>query len=581
MTRTVIFLVFCTTAFAGRPVLLEAEAHLSHAVVEVADDACSGAAFARSELGKYQPLLRAEIPTELGEGQHTLWLRRRGGPVQVKRTVEEKQIPARWHYVEEVEFVWEKVGTWSREQWGTEIVIITGAKSSPAAEVDALVWSAEPEPDLDALLPALPVAALSVQWDQGVRLIPAEIMGLNGFAAYNPAVTEQPGYLENLAHMRPGYLRVHHAELMADSKKSKGAGWMNHQDRKWDAERVLSALRPLREAGHQLIPCIPHWPDWMDADDDGYLDANQFLPFAKLCAELVRIVNQEGSNLPSILDWEITNELDERYHQRFYEAGKPDRLPELVRLYQLIAREMKRMDQRIRTGGPSAMNSYNFDFHQRFISACASEIDFYTVHLYVSGKSTEPDSLIWKRADSPAYPIARIRDLLDAASGGIRIPLHLNEYNIGYDWRKADQRMVTGFGAVWDAWFMFAALEAGADAAAAWNECDGVYGKTTAKHQRRPAAELWHLLTRHVTGLQRQAVWQQPSSDLKAVASTSADAKSRSLLVINRGARARTVVLNTTMKATRHDMDRTGLTSTSHQGDTVHVPAGSLALFVW
>jgi hypothetical protein len=566
----------------AKGVVLQAEAHMSSGAQVISDATCSGGGYARQMQGGYVPVVTVPVPETLASGSQEVWVRRRGGAVQMKRRVGAHQQPEPWCYSQETEFIWQRLGRWPGEELGSALVFIGGAKAEPAAELDAIYITPETASaaDLDALLPALPEVPLSIAWDQPQRSLTADAFGLNGFAAVNPDTTANERYLANLAHMRPGFLRVHHADLMEDSRKTKGAGWLHHGTRAWDAARMLAALKPLREAGHRLMPCIPHWPDWMDADDDKRLDADQYDAFARLCAELVRMVNAEESGLLPILDWEITNELDERYHQRFHEAKEPDHLADMVRLYQTVAHAMKKADPRIRTGGPSAMNSYNFDFHQRFITACAADLDFYSTHLYVSGKSGESDSLIFQKASGPQFPIRRLRAYLDEASPRRHIPLYVNEFNISYDWRQGDRRMTTGFGAVWDAWFILTALEVGAEATAAWNECDGTFGKTTPKHERRLGAEAYHWWTQHLIGTQVRATL--PDADAAQIKACAVMAKGQKrLLVVNRGARPRTVRLSEPGAGTLHTMLCMEAGTAAHSGELLRVPGQSFVLLVW
>jgi hypothetical protein len=573
------FLLLSALRLAAEPLCFQAETFLQSGAARMEDAACSDGAFARQVKGEYAPVIRVRIGEEdLGAGEFTVWVRRRGAAVQMKRVVGGKQSEGKWLYAVEADFVWERLGRWSREALGQELLFITAGKSSSPVDMDAVVISADDGPALDALLPELPMVPMTMDWKTKVRDISADAFGLNAFMAHDPQVTNHANYLANLSYMTKGKLRLHHSDSMEDSAKSKH-GWMNHRTRTWDAAKVSAALAPLRAAGHELVPCIPHWPTWMDADEDGFLDEEQVEPFASLCAELVRLVNLDQPGVAPMLDWEVTNELDERYHQRFHEAKKKDRLAELVTIYQAVARRMKAVDPRIRVGGISAMNSYNFDFHERFVQACAADLDFYSVHLYVSGKASEPDSVIFKKADGPQYPIAQIRRFLDQASPQRHIPLVLNEFNIGYDWRQQDRRMTTGFGAVWDAWFVLTALEAGADATAAWNECDGVYGKTTAKHERRLGAEAYHLLTTHCIGVQHPASVVTATADIRASAISSESGKR--LLLVHRGTRPRRVKLQDRVVATKHVITLQDIQQTAHEGDEVELAPGSLTLLRW
>ena len=75
---------------------------------------------------------------------------------------------------------------------------------------------------------------------------------------------------------------------------------------------------PGSRPGTTLLINVPNWPDWMDADHDGFLDADQTDAYARLCADLVRIVN--GDLKKRVVYWEVTNERDELYFVNFHQA---------------------------------------------------------------------------------------------------------------------------------------------------------------------------------------------------------------------------------------------------------------------
>ena len=128
------------------------------------------------------------------------------------------------------------------------------------------------------------------------------------------------------------------------------------------------------------------------------------------------------------------------------------------------------------------------------------------------------------------------RKALTAAVPGRSIPLFLDEYNVSWTWETRDPRMTDVKSAVFDALAVTSAVTHGAAGTAAWNECDGIYGKMDDAYHLRPSATLFHLLNAHMIGPVVSAVSADPQSVVAYAVKT---ARGRSLLLINRTARAR------------------------------------------
>ena len=187
---------------------------------------------------------------------------------------------------------------------------------------------------------------------------------------------------------------------------------------------------------------------------------------------------------------------------------------------------------------PAVANAYNTDFHEQFIALTAPELDFYSIHLYVSGDPKDSDSHILSKADKIDYPVEMVKKILAKNSKDREIPVSVNEYNIAWSWETREERMTTGFGAVWDAWFMMTLFSSGADSAAAWNESDGIYGKFSQDGERRPAAHLYHVLNTEFTGPIARLETDEPD-DIAALTTEAGDR----LLISHRGLRDRKIVL--------------------------------------
>jgi hypothetical protein len=150
----------------------------------------------------------------------------------------------------------------------------------------------------------------------------------------------------------------------------------------------------------------------------------------------------------------------------------------------------------------------------------------------------------------------------------------MDEYNINWDWKQEDKRMNDWRSAVWDAAFCVSAINAGADGTAAWNECDGAYGKTTRDHVRRPAADSFHLINSLLPGTSVPAEIDAPeSSGVRVLAILRPDER-KALLLLNIGTRPRTLT-GVTGKATM--IQKEGMTTHTLENE-ISLPPLSLAV---
>ncbi len=554
---------------------------------KVLDDAeASGGKFVqRAE--PYQPVLVATVPPGLGDSLG-VWLRRRGESVQLKAIDPDgKQRELKWDYGQPKEWVWTFFGRFPRATLGERITVIRGASKTAMADVDVVVFSSDEPFNPDTALPPPPPIAVTVDWAKVTGRATRRHFGLNGYAAVDPKGALDPAYQANMEFMAPGLVRLHHGALMHDSQ-NEGVGWLDHAQRQWDAAkigRVLAAVTP-RDA--TLMICIPEFPAWMDADHDGRLDAGQGEAFAQLCADLVKLVNHGPGR--RVEYWEVTNELDGAYYKNFHRDGgtgplldpaKPDRLDELIAIFNQCAAAMKRADPAIKVGGPAVANSYLIDFHRRFIEGAQQQLDFYSYHLYVSGSAGESDAAIMAKGTAAAGPTREIVKRLRAARPARPIEAILDEFNISWTWKVRDPRMTGSKGAVFDALTAVSAITAGADTATAWNDRDGIYGKTGGKNERRPGADWLHLANEFLIG---EICATTTSAEKAVVPFAVRTARGQSLLLINRDSRRREVRLtlgeNGEGSWQRHEISATGTTVREEApGHTVTLPEHSLTLW--
>lgn len=387
---------------------------------------------------------------------------------------------------------------------------------------------------------------VAVNWDHALDTASAHAYGLNSFQGFNPAVAGSANYTSKLGYMNPGLVRFHSWEMMRDSKAADGQnGWLDNANHTWDADKISQALTGFQAVHSDMLMNIPGWPAWMDTDQDGYLDADQFDAYAAFCAELVKIINVDHHF--GVKFWEPTNEQDDRYYTSLVNGGKPDRLDELVLIYNKAAKAMKAVDPAIRTGGLAFARPDLKPQVQRFVELAVQEtapttLDFLTYHFYGSGDLTQSDETIYNRPYNPtdasantlATTTASIRTILDTESPARHIPLWLDEYNISWSWTNDDPRMHNEKGAAFDALAMIYAHKYGADGTTAWNDYDGVYGKLTGSDYRlQPNAQTYQLLNNYFVGTTVETTSESEAKIVSYAVKNDEDG-THSLMLVNR-----------------------------------------------
>jgi hypothetical protein len=284
---------------------------------------------------------------------------------------------------------------------------------------------------------------------------------------------------------------------------------------------------------------IPTWPDWMDADRDGFLDRNQFDNYARLCADLVKIVNKDAQF--NVKYWEVTNEKDDHYFTQFHDNGgwgglkdsaKPDRLDELITIYNKAAVAMKKVDSSISVGGPGIARPDLQPFYVPFIKRTVNNLDFFTYHFYATGSASTADQDVYNATRAIGDYTNTIVQALKTASPNRTIPAILGEYNISWTWETRDPRMTNHKGVVFDALSIVRALSNGAFATLAWNEKDGIYGKMDDQGNLRPGGDFLRLLNQYMVG-DRVSVTTSHESAVTPFAVSNSVLGYRSCLLIN------------------------------------------------
>jgi hypothetical protein len=395
--------------------------------------------------------------------------------------------------------------------------------------------------------PASPPVAITVDWKRGVASATPRSYGLNAFSGFDPAITTNPTYQANLRFMAPGLLRLHNWGMMGDSGKDS-SGWIDTTHQRWDAAKIKAALAGF-SLYQPLLINIPGWPKWLDKDKDGFLDSDQTEAYAQFCAQLVQIVNHDLKK--RVVYWEVTNEQDGRYFVDLHtngswgplkDAARPDRVEELANIYNRCAAAMKAVDPMIQVGGPAIERPDLTEFVRRFARVAGRHLDFFSYHAYASGSAADMDDAVFDRAVGFGEAAQVIVETLRAESPSHPIPLFFDEFNISWTWETRDSRMTSVKGAVFDALAITSAVTHGTAVTAAWNECDGIYGKMDNDYHLRPSATLYHWLNTDFVGKVASVISTDPKSVAAYAVLTSAGWKS--LLLINRSAQDQQITLS-------------------------------------
>lgn len=538
-----VLLLGCTCLGAAE-ILIEAES--SGAGQRIDDPLASGGAATRSERA-WEPLIRLTRPGVEAGAAVALWVRHRGGPLQLKTTTADGTVAEQpWAWGRPTVWTWTCLGRFpSTVAAGGALVIRGGEGESPL--VDTALWTAADAPEPEDPGPT-PTVVVKVDWNSPIGAAGQGAYGLNIFRGWDEQIAGDARYQADLTEMAPGFVRFHTAEGMSGSGPSS---WLDHATHTWKRDKIAAVFAVFPRNGADVLITINTFPPWMDADHDGFLDADQRTAWASLCAELVRIVNVEIK--AGVRWWEITNEWDDQYHNHLVQEGKPSRVDELVAAYCAAAVAMKAVDPTIRTGGPAAIRPDLLDGLRKFVRGAKSQLDFFSYHAYASGAATDPDAQIFgPRIQAILRATESVKEMV-ATEAGRPLPILLDEYNISWTWETRDPRMVSYKGAVFDSLTVAAALTAGATVTTAWNEMDGIYGKIGNDFALRPQGRLFALLNAHGRGTVVATTPSIREAETAIVAYAVKTQAGRMLMLVNR------------TNQTRHlDAGATGFTAAGH-----------------
>jgi len=313
--------------------------------------------------------------------------------------------------------------------------------------------------------------------------------GLNLFSGSTTEHIGSATYRANVAAMKPGIVRYHRADLLADAG-SNPVGWVNNAGSSiysWNVARINTVLSgQFANAPIRMIN-IPNWPAYMD-DGTGKLQTSMYSAYATFCADLVSLVNITQGH--AVQYWEVTNEKDDTYDAN---------MAALATIYNQARDAMKARDASIKVGGPSFARPDLTARVSTFIANAHAKLDFVSYHTYSSGNTADSNAQIWNSAAGLGGHTTDFKNII-ATYTTRAIETHHNEYNIS--WNPPDGRMNDITGAIFDSLAMVSIAKAGATASAAWNEADGWYGKLEGwdPYWRRPASYVYEIFNTDMGG---------------------------------------------------------------------------------
>jgi hypothetical protein len=135
MKKFSLFALLLCALPAGADVLIEAEANPTAGDLKIIADTTASGGKAVSMPRDWNPVVKAPLPQ--GEA-FSLWIRYKGGAVQLKSTPGGAQKELKWLWDNPAQLEWKSVGRFTREQLGEEIIVIRGGGGAQGPVVDAL-----------------------------------------------------------------------------------------------------------------------------------------------------------------------------------------------------------------------------------------------------------------------------------------------------------------------------------------------------------------------------------------------------------------------------------------------------------
>lgn len=357
------------------------------------------------------------------------------------------------------------------------------------------------------------VAKIEVDWTNAIARSTPLTFGSNDYEVLNPRKANDLTYQKRLSELGIKLIRIHHADL--------SNLWSNALEETWDAAKIRASYETASYLeGATIIQNIPKWPKWMK-QEKGLLDPSEHDLYAAFCAELVEIVNRRYQY--NVIFWEPINERDVIY-------SKAGRLDELWQIYNRAAIAMKKVDPRIKVGGP-ILTWDNTKLLESFLKSCHHHTDLISWHRYGSGDAKASNETLMAYTPKYGMQVKKIRAITSKYIDDRKVPLLLGEYNINFSWKSGEQRQNTQIGAVWFASVLKHLAEANIDMAASWHLKDEIYGLVDPNNNFRPAANVFQWGIKYLVG---DVIHVTSSQSFVEAMAIKQDAGKSSLLLINK-----------------------------------------------
>lgn len=454
----------------------------------------------------YRPLFRQAVSEDWPD-RLALWVRHRGGPLQLKFRVDGNNEEVKWLWAKPERYTWSRFGVYDRDDMGDRVEIIRGGGEAPrvdavviepveaAGAADAPQDAAEAGIDARAAAgraipparpsPGLPPIqeVLTVDWSADEGRLTASHWGVALYHAVDGRAADDAGYVDFLTAARPGLVRIHRAD--------QGKFWMNPDKQRfddglpaWNVEaigRALAPVRAIRDAGLDVTLMIDHgyWPTWFSAGK--YVEPERYEQAASLTRELVEAVAQTGVRVDR---WEVLNEADNLYAKRSTIEAMGD-------LFNVLAGAIRQADPQAVVGGP-AFTWANPEWVEPFLDRCGDAIDFISWHNYAGGSPTVPNDTLFAQTRKIADHAADVREQL-ARRGLNDVATYLTEFNVQWTWAPFERRHANNVGAAFQAATVVALAQQQVTGVAVWHAKGNAYGLIDSDDRVRATGQLYLL----------------------------------------------------------------------------------------
>jgi xylan 1,4-beta-xylosidase len=293
-----------------------------------------------------------------------------------------------------------------------------------------------------------------VNWDNVIGKLTADHWGLNnqsgqGFTAPNEKLADY------FKQVKPGVIRIMTAITTS---------WVNASAQSWDTLKIkteLDNVRHIHQYGKRIMLCLYTSPSFINAGKLPLANEMQEDSLAVFFARLPSVIKAAGHYIDL---YEFFNEKEPVYGALGGNSGEQDNtganLSTYWRTLNKIAIAMKAADPTIKVGGPATAYPYK-NVYMGFIDNCADNMDFFSFHLYLTGKpGTTPDEDMFNSFYAAKNEDVGAVTAYVKSKGKTHLELYLDEWQVSYEWRKYEPLHDNHVGASWMACYIkFCALK--------------------------------------------------------------------------------------------------------------------------